>query len=285
VDEAIILEAPVADDFDLNDLLERAAAGVRLAPREFFDATPDDERLELLEAFKKPWNKQKHPRWPKGTPKAGQFMRVGERFSFKGVDYEVALNTRGRVYAHVASGQYADVATVEFKGKKDDEGALTVPGITAAQPKQIVGGKSSSSNVTVVEPYVDHDSHDSSLPTPEGLTDDQWQKFGKLDQEHYLDVMERFGKWKASSTKSLYKAAMDEYDSTIVGLVKSAHKSHGRAAHRGPRCRSRASSATTMPPGRWRRSRRSASAQKSSLAISRRSSIGISTTARSPRTS
>lgn len=232
--DGIILEASlVEDDFDLGVLLDEVADGVRLPVRE---AWFEDEPLALLEGFKKKFDKTKHPRWPKGTPpgpggeiRAGQFMKVGQRFVDKdGKLWEVAHILNGRIYAHAASGKFKDTETKAFKGKGDDDGGLTLD-VKPAAPAKITGGKSGADvagEVTTISPYVQND-HDPSIPIPPGspIKPAEWARFGRLDQEHYIDCVERFGKWSPGSATALYHAAFAEYDSAVQNLVKSNFQS------------------------------------------------------------
>lgn len=187
----------------------------------------------LLEAFfqKKKWDKTKHPRWPAGTPnapdgsqRAGKFMLVGQRFTLKGKDYEVAHVVGGVVYAHVATGKYGDTKTVALKPTTAADGGLDIVGVTPAAPTVIKGGSYGvGSNVTVIDPYVDHASHDPSLPKPEKFSAAEWARFGKLDQEHYLDLMERFGDFDPKTTQSIHHKVYGEYEQAVQSLVQSAY--------------------------------------------------------------
>src|SRR5256885_13308045 len=52
------------------------------------------------------WDPEKHPRWPKGTPKAGKFIQVGDKFVLGGKTYEVSHVGPGSVHADVRSEEH-----------------------------------------------------------------------------------------------------------------------------------------------------------------------------------
>lgn len=209
------------DDTDVYAGLD-AEARARLAEVTLAELHPG---LLLVEA--KHWNAKDHPRWPKGTPRAGEFMKIGQRFVYKGGEYEVALNMRGKIVANRATGKVHDAGQIVLTGEQASDGGLHIPGVEAAPPRVIKGGKTST--VTVVDPYVDSGSHDASLKIPSNappdMTAERWKRFGRVDQEHYIDLMSRFGKWSPGGAQSLHNAAYKEYEHDIQGLVKSAFKS------------------------------------------------------------
>lgn len=226
MDELVLEEVLlVEDDYDLDLLLDEAAGGVRLPERGAFD-------YPLEEAFwKKPFQKERHPRWPPGTKNAqgenigGRFMTVGQHFRVDGKEWEVAhVTTGGKLYAHAASGKYADVETRAFKGKKAKDGGYDLEGAKPAKPHIIKGGGKgdwAEGNVPIVDPYVDKASHDPSIGIPPGatLSPEEWQRFGKIDQEHFVDVMERFGPWQNAAATTFHKEILKDYDTTLKDLV------------------------------------------------------------------
>ena len=223
----------VEDDFDLDDLLDQAAAAVGLESLRESAGGP----LVLMEAFKKKFDKAKHPRWPKGTPpgpdgkqRAGAFMAVGQRFTDEdGKLWEVSNVVGSGAYAHAASGKFADTETKLFPVVPDGDGGVMIPGIAPAKPAKITGGQSgvdAAGQVTTISPYI-VDDHDPSLAIPAGskIKPDEWKRFGKLDQEQYIDTMERFGSWTPNSATALYNAVFAEYEPAIVDLVKKNYQS------------------------------------------------------------
>jgi hypothetical protein len=233
--------AVVDDDFDLDDLLDDAA-GRALGEALVYDVAVPDQGPEavtitsLIEAIfaKKKYDEHKHPRWPPGTKNAkgqnigGQFMRVGQRFLDKhGDEWEVAHVVKGRVYANRADvnlgNPAANAETRAFDPVKDPDGGQSIPDVKPADPHVIKGGKSGFTT-PVIDPYVDSSTHDPSIPVPAGspLTAEQWKRFGRVDQEHYTDLVERFGEWKPGAVKGAWKKIEKEYDQTLRSLVEDA---------------------------------------------------------------
>lgn len=250
---------------------------------------------------------QRHPRWPKGTPHGGEFIRVGQFFKHDGQDYQVSqivagdkASDPGRVVADLADGKHAKTIvldavamssggvsmnvpkkTVIWKNLKAGDvftlpksanptskvqvvtpaktanatimafpvvdgpsntseyhkpsnglvemdgdvpatmdSIAVVPNISAATPRQVKGGKLHS-NVTVVDPYVDASTHDPSIPIPETstITPEEWEAFGKLDQEQYVEVQERFGKWKVGAGQNLYDKTYEDYTKELKAAL------------------------------------------------------------------
>lgn len=212
-------------DFDLSELLWPVAA-----------ATPLERRLILEEAVH--FDETQHPRWPKGTPKGGQFIRVGQSFGLKGKQYEVAHVVKGKIYAHLAGGKSAqtiEVKTSELAGfdAKHPAKVQVAQGIEAPTPVAVKGGKGQESTITAVSPYVDHASHDPSIPVPAAspITPEEWKRFGKLDQEHYTELQERFGKWTPGDAKPLVDKAYTQYEASTAAIVKkSYHSQYGSSS-------------------------------------------------------
>jgi hypothetical protein len=66
---------------------------------------------------------------------------------------------------------------------------------------------------------VEPSTHDKSIPKPASLhiSDEEWARFGKEDQEHFLHVEARFGDWSPDKSKKLISA-----DSAPVRRADSA---------------------------------------------------------------
>lgn len=275
-------DALVAGGLDVNDAvgsrafgdaeLERHARKVRLGHhldealrRQFEGATLElilDEARSLLEEMADDWggptgllegvgwDEERHPRWPSGTPGGlgGQFMRVGQRFSLDGVQYDVAHVIPGGIIAHVAThGTKGTPKTVEFSSKelaadfKPEE--LSAAGLKAGQKVHVLvkaerptaepikGAKQHTEGAsftgTVIDPYVDASTHDPSIAVPEGsdLKPEEWKRFGRTDQLVYSQVMERFGPWKADGAQKLCDSLKAKCDTSTKALLKSAYSS------------------------------------------------------------
>jgi hypothetical protein len=189
------------------------------------------------------FDESKHPRWPKGSgKKAGEFMRVGEHFISGGKEWEIAHITHGKVYAHLATAKISETQTKAFDvahgGMTAGEQHPHVPNVQHTLPtatgKQHATGHKYGADVTIVDPYVDASSHDPSIAKPANagspktgalMSDEEWQRFGRLDQEHYVDLQEHFGEWSPSKTKKLMNATYAQYNSTIADMVKNAYDS------------------------------------------------------------
>jgi hypothetical protein len=179
----------------------------------------------------------KQPRWPKGTERGGEWVRVGQRFSIGGEVWEIAHVINGRVYAHKETSDPKKAATAEFDPTKmggakaptqagHDAEANVLAGITDAPALSVKGGKKGST-VTVVDPYVDSSTHDPSIPIPKDspITPEEWKRFGKIDQENYARVQEKFGTWGPGKAQKHLQAAYSKYEDSVVQLVKSAYSS------------------------------------------------------------
>jgi hypothetical protein len=166
------------------------------------------------------------PRWPAGTPggKGGQFMRVGETFTSGGKTWQIAHIVKGKVYAHEASGTYGAVETKAFATTKVG-GETQVPGATYKAPVVPVGDKMKDYRVTTVRPEVDSSTHDPSIPIPANsdMTPEQWQRFGKIDQEHYVALQERFGAHKPGHAQKLVDAANAAAEAAVKSLVTNGY--------------------------------------------------------------
>jgi len=174
-----------------------------------------------------------HPIYPSTmTGKAGQKVRVGDLLTLDGQEWEVAHILQGKVVLDEASGDKKKVE-VRVIDPKDTPGKPTeLGGVKPAKPKKLVaGGKQTmheTSNVRMVEPYVESSTHDPTLALPKdsNLSEDQWEQFGLIEQMHYIDVMQRFGKWKSGAPiKQMVKEIEADFDSEIVNMVKQAHNS------------------------------------------------------------
>ena len=216
-----IRELTVVADGDENDLLEAAAGGIAPLIPDFDPADP--EELGLLEGLlKKKFDPKKHPRWPKGTPKAGQFMRKGDVFSTAdGRKWQVINAVKGHIEAIDASGGKKPehkIFDAEFDAT-DDEGV----GIKGIKPAQIkFGGESSP----VVVPYVETSTHDPKIKKhPESkIPDEEWARFGREDQLYYNEIMDRFGKWEPSKGSSLFNSLKGEYSAATRQALKTAYQ-------------------------------------------------------------
>lgn len=176
-----------------------------------------------------------HPRWPEGTPggRGGKFMKVGQMFDWDGKDWEVVQILDGHVFAQEASGKVKAVELKEFtpEVEKIDGEDARVLDVKPSKPKFIIGGGKDSqtgkSNVTAISPYVDTASHDPSIPLPKGtkVTEEDWKRFGRLEQLHYLDVQERFGTFGAKKASGLIKEAYAQFDSKIQQIVSDGYSS------------------------------------------------------------
>jgi len=138
------------------------------------------------------WDPTLHPRWPKGTPRAGEFIKVGQRFhSPDGKEWVVSHVAGGRVVANRAEGKYKEAETGVFSPAKvkgamsplegGEETHVIADAVKEATPKLVKGGKEKSSTVAIVDPYVDSSSHDPSIPIPKGakIGAEEWQRFGR----------------------------------------------------------------------------------------------------------
>lgn len=179
----------------------------------------------LLEAAYR-WLEHEHPRWPKGTPRGGQFIEAGQQFNFGGKLFEIDALVKtpqgGKILAHVGSGKYVETATHSFDVKTVG-GEATLPGIEAPQRRAFKAGKGLGLDLPTVDPYVDEKSHDPSIPIPAGskISPEQWKRFGKVDQELYVHLQNHFGAYSPSKTAGFLKKAFAEADSTTQNAVKA----------------------------------------------------------------
>lgn len=221
---------PDATSDDPAHILERVAAAADPLRRPDPEPPQGSDESELEEAVKKKWDwdPDKHPRWPAGTPGGlgGQFMRVGQTFAFGGKEWEIGHILDGKVVAHEASGKASTAETRIFDPSATPGPDRELTGATRPAARVIKGGKTGS-DVTVVDPYVDHDSHDPSLQLPANskLSAEDWKAFGRLEQMHYIDLMERFGEHNVSGASELIADVYHQYDSEIQNLVNSAYHS------------------------------------------------------------
>lgn len=202
--------------------------GIRSDAGSLYEAVVAPFWLELQEGK---WDPTLHPRWPKGTPKAGQFMRVGEHFiGADGKEWQIAHIVRGKVISHRVGVGYKDAETGIFQSEKEGDKHVIKDAKQEATPKPLspkeTPGKSLNTGVATVSPYVDHGTHDPSITMPENspISEDEWARFGQIEQEHYSEVMQRFGKYSPGKAKSLIDESYSDYDAEIQGIVKTAYK-------------------------------------------------------------
>lgn len=226
----MILEtlSPPAPADDPTYRIAEAAAANSLP----LDLQEAEEALHDLEEALK-WTateEAKHPRWPANTPAGlgGEFMpslmRIGQRFNFDGKEWEIAHVLDGKVVAHEASGKVATAQTREFDPTKTPGPKYELTGATRPKARKVKGGRQNS-DVTVVDPYVDFDSHDPSIPLPANskMSAEDWGKFGRLEQLHYQDLQARYGAFNASGASNLIKAAYADFEHEIQSLVSSSY--------------------------------------------------------------
>ena len=221
---------PDAASDDPAGLLQRNASRPPLpsSAEIFAQNIPQNIPPTALEEAAGPYDPNLHPRWPAGTPGGlgGQFMKVGQVFTYKGKTWEIDHIFGNRVVVHEASGNYAAAQTREFDVTETGGKTNEFTGAQRPAPKSIKGGRSGS-NVTVVDPYSDPSTHDPSLPLPanSSISAEDWKKFGRLEQLHYIDVQNRFGKHTASGASALIKKAYNEHDAETQSLVSQAYSS------------------------------------------------------------
>lgn len=170
-----------------------------------------------------------HPTYPKGYPKkAGKPIRVGDVFNYEGHDWEVAHIVHGHLIIEEASGKKGKAETRIIDPQQHPGSGTEIAGLSPSKPKKIIGGQSAdASTVRVVDAHVDEASHDPSLklPATSEMSDEEWKRFGKAEQLHYIDLMERFGSWKDKAPiQQMVNSILNEYDSEIVNLVKGGHQ-------------------------------------------------------------
>lgn len=190
--------------------------------------------LEAAALLEGKWDAAQHPRWPKGTPRAGEFIKVGQRFhSPDGKEWVVSHIAGGKVIANRAEGKYTETETGVFSPTKvsgadsplKEDTHVIADAVKEAKPKLVKGGKSKESTVAIVDPYVDSSSHDPSIGIPKGakIGPEEWQRFGKLDQENYAELMERFGNYSPGKAKSLIDESYQDYTAQVQAIVKNAY--------------------------------------------------------------
>jgi hypothetical protein len=241
-DELVVLSDDLARD-DFEDLLAGPAAAVELRLPDY-DPADDPEAPEYAEEsrewgwaarliieegvvayIKKQFDAAKHPRWPKDAPnnKGGEFMQIGERFvGPDGKPYEIGAIHGSKIVAQSASGNPADVKEITLDAKDVAKGK-----VKAAPPKKISSDKTHSAAVAgavTLSPFVEPSTHDPSIPKPASLhiSDEEWKRFGKEDQEHFLHVEERFGAWSPGKSKTIISQIQQQYEGEIQQIVSSA---------------------------------------------------------------
>ncbi|MET0602939.1 MAG: hypothetical protein ABW167_13225 [Baekduia sp.] len=228
-DDLLVIDDSLTER-DFEDLLAVSVGSVDTLVVDSEDAPSLAEAMPWIPALleegvvayvKAKFDEAKHPRWPKGTPRAGEFMQIGQRFDSNGKTYEVSAFTGGKVVAHLATGSHTETHELVLD-KAEAEKAVKAP-----TQVQIASDKSKSKSVAgsvTIDPSVDSASHDPSIKKPDslGLTDEQWKRFGALDQQHAIDLEERFGKWSPGKSKKLISELQHQYDSSIQQVISSA---------------------------------------------------------------
>jgi hypothetical protein len=235
-DELVVLADELTEP-EFEDLLARPAAQVAPAPAlEEPIPEPTGEESIREDAFdalfltvllieegvvayvKAKYDEKQHPRWPAHTPggKGGQYMQIGERFTKDGKLYEISAIHHGKVVAQLATGKgTGEVVLPKAQAEK----------VSPAAPHVIAGGKgSTAANHVTISPFVEPSTHDKSIPKPATWkgSDEEWARFGKLDQEHLVHLEERFGPWSHGKSKSLVSELQKQYDSMLQQVVSSA---------------------------------------------------------------
>jgi hypothetical protein len=168
-----------------------------------------------------------HPRWPAHTPGGlgGKFMKVGQHFVKDGVTYRVTAVGKGFVHVSETIGAMHGQTTpigqqLSLKSIPDANGEHFLPGIEPSPlgVSQPVGTEAINPTVAASGP------HDPSLKNPfptDKVTDEQWLRFGKLDQENAIRVQELFGKWTATKAKTLANKTFNDADAYTRERVHS----------------------------------------------------------------
>jgi hypothetical protein len=176
---------------------------------------------------------EEHPEFPPGKKwgsYAGKHIRVGNRITLEGREWEVTQISMGHIIIDEASGEKAKVESRIIEPldipdllEKAEPGSPKTK-VIGNQGAQGVG--SEHSTVRVISPYNEPSTHDPTLAKPEKskFTAAQWAEFGKAEQLHYIDLMARYGEWKNKAPiEAMVKNILAEFDSEIVGMVKSGH--------------------------------------------------------------
>ncbi len=233
----------VVADGDENDVLVDPAAQIESRDPEYDEAIEEAVAAKAASAIKALVQKDyadNHPRWPAGAPlgKGGEFMRVGERFTYKNKTYEITTIHGSRVTANIATGgPTADEVSLDGKTKA---GKTTI-NVQPADPKPIKGHASFSEKAqgqVTVSPYVDSSTHDPSIEKPEGtgISDKEWARFGREDQEHFLYLLDRFGAWSPGKSHEIISTVSKKYSTQAQSTVKAAFSGQygsGAAKHKG----------------------------------------------------
>jgi 2'-5' RNA ligase len=174
------------------------------------------------------WDPTLHPRWPKGTPKAGEFIKVGETFiSGDGKEWQVAHLAGGKVIANRIGKSFKDAETGVFSPSLEGGKAFIADAKKEGKPVALKSDKAKGieSGVATVDPYVDPTTHDPSIAIPahSKIKPEEWQRFGSVDQEHYAELMQRFGKYSPGKAKDLIDESYKDYEATIQSIVKNAY--------------------------------------------------------------
>ena len=193
---------------------------------------------------------QDGPRYPKNADsdnpnrekRAGQVIRPGQTVAYKGQEWEVSHIVDGHLVLDEASGKKSKAQTLVI-GPEDRSPDGSIPGLTVGKPREVQGGKGlNTGSIRVVSPYVEPKTHNPDLKIPEGseINEDEWRRFGLVEQLHYIDLMGRFGAWKASGQAianfldapvgKLIDELLEEFDDEIVQIVRSANLSQKGAS-------------------------------------------------------
>ena len=174
--------------------------------------------------------REDQPRWPRGAPhgKGGQWMQVGERFTWNGHLFEIVSIQGKRVTAQRADGgpRPAEVILTSDE-QRDAVPVAPTPDYDMEVINRRVGGwATGQSRVPTVSAHPDPDTHDPTLQAPDWLSDEEWQQFGKADQLHLLRLEDRFGEvWSEmsySGIEQLLATLRADYSDAAVHAVTHA---------------------------------------------------------------
>ena len=222
-------------DADENELL--ADTGVEGVTTRHPDFDPADEELaegvvakaaSEIKSLGHIFDEKAHPRWPKGAPygKGGKFIKVGERFNHDGHVYEVTAIHGSRITAQRAdTGQFPHELSMDAKATKVGGKAAHVLNVEPAKPHKVEKQASfapTAKGQVVVAASVDESSHDPNIPCPNSLTPEQWKRFGKEDQEHFIYLEDRFGKWSAGKSKTIIATLKAQYSQKATTAIYDA---------------------------------------------------------------